>query len=168
MVLSSEFVGVKNDLWNLYAASEADIFVGETGGGTWLPGANGIPRLVLNAYPYFHGYPNSWMFYKMVRDQGGHLVHYRELFQKYAYSYEVPEGMTVHANTDEEITQAVAQFLTDIQAPFETPTSEYGDFIPEHTWFRQAKAKLSPAFVRKFAHNNGQANVAGAKTDVAP
>ncbi len=152
MVVSADYLGVKSNVWSLYAATEADIFVGETGGGTWLPGVNGIPRLVLNAYPYFYGFPRSWMFYKTVRDQAGHLMDYRELFRKYAYSYDIPPGMAVHPNTREEIAEAVSQFLMDIQTPSETlAPPEYDDFIPEHTWFKQAHARLSPAFVRLFA-----------------
>ena len=167
MVVSGDYIGVKSNIWSLYAATEADIFVGETGGGTWLPGVNGMPRLVLNAYPYFYGFPRSWIFYKTVRDQTGHLVDYHELFQKHAYSYDLPTGMTVHANTKEEITDAVAQFLTDIQTTGETlAVHDNGNFIPEHTWFKQAHAKLSPAFVRKFAHGNEPAGGVGAKSDV--
>src|SRR5262249_13835945 len=76
MLVDARSVNVNKDILDLFGATEVDIFIGETGGGLWLPGINHIPRLHLNAYPYFVAKPNSWIYYKTVTDRDGKLIHY--------------------------------------------------------------------------------------------
>ena len=147
LLVDAQHAGVNEQLFYLFAATESKLFVGDTGGGIWLPGIKAIPRLVLNAYPYFHGYPHSWMFYKTVRDGTGKLVDYRRLHEQHAYDFQ-PEGMTIHTNTKQEITDAVVQFLGDAQQPWVEGNAS--DF-PEQTFIHHARGKLSPAFSRLFS-----------------
>jgi hypothetical protein len=77
-------LGVPADLLYLYAATEADLFIGEAGGGSYLPGISVIPTLIVNSYP--HGYAR---------------FHATELLKPSA----------TEANSAEEITAAVQDFL---------------------------------------------------------
>ena len=147
MLVDARALRIDPQVFSLYAATEAALFVGETGGGTWLPGINGISRLVLNAYPYYYGYPNCWMFYKYVTDAQGRLVPYRELFEHHAYDWDLP-GMTIHNNTGEEIRDAIAAFLQDLGHP--APAAEQGFQFPEHTWAFHARSKLSSTWLRRY------------------
>jgi putative glycosyltransferase (TIGR04372 family) len=150
MLVDSRALGVNQQLFNLYAATEPDVWVGETGGGTWLPGINGIPRLVLNAFPYFYGYPNSVMFYKYVTDQAGELVPFQELFAHHAYDWD-PPGWTVHNNTSREILDAIADFLEEVEGTEGKTAKGEGEFqFPEHTWAWHAGARLSGAWLRRY------------------
>src|SRR5262249_1365718 len=115
MLVDARSVNVNKDILDLFGATEVDIFIGETGGGLWLPGINHIPRLHLNAYPYFVAKPNSWIYYKTVTDRDGKLIHYREVFANHMYDYELP-GMTLHDNSADAICRAVTCFLENLSA----------------------------------------------------
>ncbi len=151
LLVDGENLGVDKEAFSLFAATEAEIFIGEAGGGCWLPGLNGIPRLILNAFPYFIAMPNSWMYYKTVRDQTGKLVHYSKLFSDHAYDYELA-GMSVRSNSAEEILGAVSSFIGDISGGgTEDPNTNIIEKLPDHLWIKHAKnARLSPAWLRLY------------------
>ena len=147
MLADAKSLKIDERWFSLYALSEADIFVGENGGATHVPLINQIPCLILNVFPYFHGFPNSWMVYKTVRDQAGNLVHYDRIFSCHAFDYEIP-GMTVHDNSSEEILQAVSSFLQDIQHGDQPdPNARVMARLPEHMRVRLTGARLSPAWL---------------------
>lgn len=146
MLVDAASAEVDKDVFSLFAATEADIFVGEVGGGTWLPGINGIPRLVVNAFPYFYGFPNSWMYYKILTNRAGRSVDPRDLFAAHAYDWEA-RGMKVHDNSSQEIAEAVACFLQDLEHP--RAVSEHSLEFPANTWIRHAEARLSPVWLRR-------------------
>lgn len=145
LLVDARSAGVDKDVFSLFAATEADIFVGEVGGGTWLPGVNGIPRLVFNAFPYFYGFPNSWMYFKILTDQGGRPVDYRDLFANHAYDWEA-RGLKVHNNSSQEIAEAIVCFLQDLERPGEVSGNAL--MFPEYTWMRHAEARVSPVWLR--------------------
>jgi putative glycosyltransferase (TIGR04372 family) len=156
LLVDAKNLGVKNDLFNLFAATEAEIFIGETGGGAWLPGLNGIPRLLLNGFPYGYGLPNSWVYYKTVRDPSGRLVHYSKLFSDHPFDYEL-EGMTIHNNSSEEICEAVSSFIEDVSKGKEGDlNARIIEQLPDHLWIKHAKsARLSPAWLKLYENVEG-------------
>ena len=149
MLIDADALRVNPQVLSVYCATEADIFIGETGGGTWLPGINGIPRLVLNAFPYYYGYPNTWMFYKFVTDARGQLVPYQALFDEHAYDWDLP-GMTIHNNSSHDIHSAIVSFLHDIRILGDVSHQNQFQF-PKHTWAWHAQSKLSHAWLRKYS-----------------
>lgn len=151
MLADAGTLGIPKGLFDIYAATEADVFIGEAGGGAWIPGLNGIPSLFVNAFPYRFGLPYSWVYYKTVRDKCRSLVHLRELWSKYAHDWELA-GMTLHANSSGEILEAVSHFLEDISSSRERGNSQDQEscWAPDDTWFKHANAKLSPAFLKLF------------------
>lgn len=150
LVVDAGSLGVDKELFDLYAATEADLFIGEPGGGVWLPGINGVPRLLVNAFPYFFGLPKAWMHYKVVRDATGCLVPYRRLFEQYACDYEL-KGMTVHNNTAAELREAVACFLEDLAHPTHEHLSQgIVSTLPNDLWVAQADARLSRAWLKLY------------------
>jgi putative glycosyltransferase (TIGR04372 family) len=155
MLVDARSVSVDKDLLDLFGATEVDIFIGETGGGLWLPGINHIPLLHLNAYPYFVAKPNSWIYYKTVTDRDGNLVHYREIFANHMYDYELP-GMTLHDNSSEEIRKAVTCFLDCLSTGTpQTWDEELLAELPENAWIRHASnARISPAFLDLFKNQH--------------
>lgn len=134
----------------LFAATEADIFIGETGGGVWLPGVNGIPSLLINAFPYGTGLPNSWVYYKRLRRKDGTQVSCDALFSDHLYQYHFEE-LSLENNTDDEIYNAVASFLSDLSSP-----NNYDPFLnirkkmSDYSWIKQSGARLSPAWCKTY------------------
>jgi putative glycosyltransferase (TIGR04372 family) len=151
MLIDAGNVGIDKELFNLYAATNADIFVGEAGGGFFVPMLNEIPSIFLNAFPYSFAVPNAWMYYKSVRDCRGDLVDCTKLFGDLAYDYELP-GMTVHVNSAEEICEAVECFLSDVRG--EGSSEEWEEWrkgLPQQTWLRHVDARISPAWAKRYA-----------------
>jgi hypothetical protein len=151
MLVDARHARVDSEVFALYAATEADIWIGQAGGGIWLPGINGIPRLMIQAFPFGHGVANAWMHFKSVRDAHGVLVPYQKLFQDYAFEYAFL-GMTVEDNSNSDIRDAIVSFLEDLDRqakglPVESPSFEF----PPHTWAWYAKARISRAWLAKYA-----------------
>lgn len=150
MLVDAQILQIDKMLFEIYAATEVDIFIGESGGGIWLPGINGIPRLLLNAFPFSTGMPGSWVYYKTATDLSGQLVHYTKLFTEHSYDYEL-KGMTLHNNNAEEIYNAVCCFIDDVVRSRDgDPYAHVVSGLPDHTWAKQAKTRLSPAWLRLY------------------
>ena len=145
-VVDARSAGIDADLFSIYAGTEASISVGDVGGGTWLPGLNGIPRLVINTFPYFYGFPGAWMYYKDLRDAHGRSVEPARLFREYAYDWD-GAGMQVVDNSAEEIAAAISSFLQDLRDGARADGE--GDGFPDDTWIHHAGARLSPAWIRR-------------------
>ena len=152
MLVDAKSLKVDPRWFSLYVLSEVDIMVGENGGAMHLPFINKIPCLMLNVFPYFQGFPNSWMVYKTVRDEAGNLVHYDKLFRSHPWNYVIP-GTTVHNNSSEEILQAVNCFLQDFSRLNEPdPNGHIIEQLPENIWVKHAGSRLSPAWLGWYQH----------------
>ena len=149
MLVDARSLEVNRQWFSLYAAIETDIFVGECGGGINFTFINETPTLVLNAFPYYHGYGDSWMFYKTVRDQDGKLVHFRERFLHHAHDYTI-HGMSIHNNSSEEIAEGVKSFVEDVRSGQPDPNRHLVEGLPDHVWAKHARSRLSPAWLRLY------------------
>lgn len=129
------------NLFYLFAATESDIFVGETGGGTWLSGINQIPRLCVNTFPFGYGQPRSWILYKTVYGQDGKRIPLDVLLTQYIGEYEFP-GMEVRSNTSDEILNAFQRFMDEVDQNQHPEHDKLWNLIPEHTWLKQSHAQL--------------------------
>ena len=142
-------LGIDRDIYQLFAGSEADIFIGNHGGGETLAIVNEIPSLYLDWFPYSHGRKNAWVYFKAARDHDGHLLPGRRLITDFAHDTAASFGTLIN-NTQEEITDAVACFIEDVKsmdAP--DPCANVAALIPEDTQFHITGARLSPAWVRR-------------------
>lgn len=150
MLIDSAHADVEKELFDLYAATESSIFIGESGGGVWLPGLNEIPRLLINAFPFFFALPHSWVYYKTVLDPDGHLIPYHELFLKHAQDYELT-GWTVLNNTSEQILEAVSSFLNDLTNPNTADSSATViEELPDSLWVKYGSARISKAWLKLY------------------
>jgi len=149
MLADARSSNVDKRIFDLFAATEADVFVGEPGGGSFVPGINAIPCLLINAFPYFFAMPNSWICYKKLWDPKGQLVHYSRLFDEYAYDYS-PSGMRIEPNNAEEIYQAVSEFIDDLNIGQEISDGTVERTLPDHVWAKHLNARISGAWIRLF------------------
>ena len=154
-VICAKFIGIDPRLFDLFAATEANLWIGDTGGGTWLSIINRIPMLVLNAFPIGFGAPYAWMCYKTILDKAGQLIPPMKLFSEHCYDFEM-DGLTVHDNSSQEILSATAAFLQSLSLG--SNPDEYLHFfqnLPEEVLAKHVHCRLSPAWGNLSQERNG-------------
>ncbi len=147
--VEAKILGIDNNIYQLFAATEAEIFIGTAGGGDLPAVINAIPSLYLNWFPYSHGRRNSWVYFKSARDEAGQILPGRQLITDFVRDAAASFG-TLIDNTQEEITDAVACFIEDVKntnAP--DPYADIAALIPQDTQFHLVGTRLSPAWVRR-------------------
>jgi hypothetical protein len=143
------------NIYQLYAASEADIFIGNNGGGLILPTINEIPGLFLDWFPASYGLGHSWFYFKSAIYNDGSPVPYERFLGEHAFDINCSFGALNHI-TEEEITEAVESFLQDIKtvdAP--DPHADVVTLIPEESIFRRSGSRISPAWVHRNVPEQG-------------
>ena len=148
-LVDSKSFGLEKDIYQLFAASEADIFVGNYGGGVVLAMINEIPSLFLDCFPYVVGWKNTWVYFKAARNKEGKRLPGRRLITDFVYDKTASFG-TLLNNTEGEITDAVACFIEDVRnldAP--DPYAYIAALIPQDVQFQITGARLSPVWVRR-------------------
>ena len=158
MVVDDERLGVDRQLFLMFAPLEADICVGDAGGGVILPEICGIPMLVLNAYPIaiIAGLgANAWVYPKHHTDKiTGDPVPIECVFRDEPYGHFTPSenlsGLSQpHPNAEEDITEAVRCFLEEVAHPTgDKPGRDLVNLLPRESAFCVSGARLSPAFVK--------------------
>jgi len=155
-VISSEFLKVDSDIFSLFAATEADIFIGNDGGGSQLPIVNEIPSLIINTFPVDGpGFTNASILFKTIRDNKGKLVDYLKLFEHYPYDYNIND-YKIYNNTPEEMDLAVKYFLYDIkQNSLNKNKDNIMSSIPNHLLIKYTNSTISRAWPNlKFENQN--------------
>ncbi len=156
-LVDSQSLGLEKDIYLLFAASEADVFIGNHGGGVVLAMINEIPSLFLDCFPYSIGRKNSWVYPKAARDKEGRPLPGRLLITDFVYDLTASFG-TLLNNTEEEITDAVACFVEDVtNLDNPDPYADIAALIPQDTQFHITGARLSPAWVRRNILNEDMA-----------
>ena len=148
-LVDAESLGADNDIYQLFAASEASIFIGNNGGGGVIPVINEIPSLYLDWFPYSNGWKRSWVYFKSAHDKNGKVLSGRRLITDFVYDSAASFG-TLLNNTQEEITDAVACFIEDVNKPgAPDPCADVAALIPRDSQFHLTGARLSPAWARR-------------------
>lgn len=155
-LVNAEVLGVESDLFQLFAASEADLFIGNHGGGDGVSLVNGIPSLYIDWFPYSQGRRNAWFYHKLARDENGEMIPGKRLITDLIHDTKASFGTLVN-NTPEEIADAVACFIEDVKTPgAPDPYADVAALIPKDTNFYAIGARLSPAWVRRNILSEGE------------
>ncbi len=159
-LVDASSLGIERDLYQLFAACEADIFIGNHGGGEILAMINDIPSLYLDWFPYSNGRKNAWVYFKSACDEEGRVFPGRQLITDFVYDTAASFG-TLLNNTQEEITEAVAGFIEDAAHPDRPdPCADIAALIPRDTQFYVTGARISPAWVRRNFVDTGESKSA--------
>ena len=141
-------INVRKDAFQIYSATEADIFIGQNGGGASYQHVNGTLSLYINLYPFHFGLRNSWGYYKSLLDDNGDAVSARDILEKYIFDDQVEYG-TLLINSEREIADAVSCFLKNISGDVnEDLVREYERLVPENTMFNLSGARISEAWIK--------------------
>lgn len=150
MLIDYKAVSINRDWFSMLAPTEADIFIGEAGGGSWLAGINDIPCLLMNAHPYGWCLPNSWMYYKTLRNKNGMLVPMEDVLSEYLYCYRFPEGYTLNSADEIEIFKAVQCFIEDVKSQQPDKSDDIIKTLSDYTWLKHTQVKFSPAWLELY------------------
>ena len=107
---------------------------------------NKFPILEVNTFPYSHGFPNSWIYYKTITDPAGNLMHYKKLHHGYAWDSEL-QGMTIHDMGESELTESVSHFIGDLENPNPAASTESDLKFPGHTIIGNSGGRLLPGYL---------------------
>lgn len=150
MVVDGEWLGVDEDLFNLFVITDSTIFVGDSGPGTWMTGAMDYPVLALNVFPIGLGFSVTWVYFKSCYDETGRRVPPDALLSNLNAVGSHPEGWTEKPMTERQITEAVEDFLAQpVPRPGLDDHPEIVELMPKWSCFRMVGvARLAPSWVR--------------------
>jgi len=161
MVVDADRLGLDLDLFRMFAATEADICIGDMGGGLILPMVAGMPSLCLNGYPVAQGGVGKWVYPKRLTDMAGKDIPFERIFREDPYGPYDPSGSSripsvPHANTEAEILEAVRCFLDEVENPAgEDSGKAAASLIPPVSMFSMFGSRLSPVFVDRYLSSTG-------------
>ncbi|PPR59699.1 MAG: hypothetical protein CFH10_01808 [Alphaproteobacteria bacterium MarineAlpha4_Bin2] len=143
-------LNLDKDIFNLFVPTEADIFIGDSGPGTWMAGLMGTATLGLNLYPIGVAIGIDWSYFKNVVDGKGNKVPYDELLPLCPPAYDkAPEDWRSTTMDTKEIREAVEAFLANPRPVGNDPHAWVLELLPEWSSLRMTrKGRLSPAWIR--------------------
>ncbi len=155
MFVDAKSLNLPESLFYLFTATESDICIGECGGGFWLGPINGIPSMLINAYPFHIGWNNMVIYYKVLMGEDGYIVPAEKLFQKYGEDV-VHSSDNVLENTPEELEAAISDFIYCVEneqclgIPFKDLTGVEG-----HFWSSLSESYMSSIWMKLYGGKEG-------------
>lgn len=143
-------LGIRRDAYQIWAATEADIFIACPAGGAYVGLVADRPTLLINNYPYYYSFENSVAFYKFVRNSDGTLLPLKDLFGEHYLDF-VFKDKVVEFNSADDILRATEDFVTRVEAkqPLGLPSSclprTYDD-----RWIDHVDGMISPIWMEAY------------------
>jgi putative glycosyltransferase (TIGR04372 family) len=158
-------LGIDAEKFSLFALTEADIFIGEAGGASFLPGINEIPTLIVNNLPAYQTRVGATTFFKIYRDELGVAISPQRVLTEFAHAYQIPGG-SVSPNTATEILNAVTDFIENRRdgEPYGIKIDDIVEGVHD-TWYHDAQSRISPAWLTAIGHNPPPASVTDDNAD---
>ncbi|OAI53260.1 hypothetical protein AYO44_04320 [Planctomycetaceae bacterium SCGC AG-212-F19] len=153
LFVTADAIGIERNLFTLFAATEAAIWIGNNGGGSSMPVLNDIPMLILDMFPFGVGYPNACLHYKNVYDMQGHPVRYEHLLQHHAVDSELPD-FRVCTNSAAEILEAVRSFLDELGTAVALEPSLPIQSLPGFIFEKACNCRLSKPWLERHREGN--------------
>jgi putative glycosyltransferase (TIGR04372 family) len=158
MVVDEKALSIDRHLFNMFAATEAEMFFGDNGGGAYFSSINKKHQLVMNSYPFMSAISNAWMFHMWAYYEDGRPVPYAELATTYAF-YDPRHKIRIEPNTADDILDAVECFLDEIKNSSGVDgISGLAREWPVYSTFHMSNSKLSPAYERRLTEKLSQAS----------
>jgi len=151
MLVDARRLGIDPYLFSLYSSFNADIFIGENGGGLSLAEYNETcPRLALNIWPFWSAI-DGWVYYKQAFDSEGLSLEFSRIAGELAFAYPEEDKFSVVQNSADEISEAVKCFLEEVENPGSSDIDREMEYLwPSYSFFGLADCHISPAYVQKY------------------
>jgi len=172
MLVDSESLNVDKNVYRLFCGTETDIFIGDWPVAPQVAASNGIPALIVNAWPIGWAVNGTTLYYRGIRGPDG---------KRWSYERTLRQGALLNCNTsthvfpelynydkelieeinnieqislgEDEILVASKNFLDDLEVDTETTVQhdELVKMLPCWTAFRvSSDCRLSPAWIEKY------------------
>jgi len=161
LLLDAGRLGVDENLFAAYAATEADFFLGEAGGGVCVPLGADLPCLLVNWLQYYSVVPHATHYYKHLRGEDGTILPPDQLFGRFGWDLEY-KGYEVLNNSPNEILSAVTDFVDCLESekPLGLKPSVLGETWPDMFFHFTKEAYISPVWLKLFEKNlEGKYNI---------
>jgi len=154
MLVDARRLGIDPYLFSLYSSFNADIFIGENGGGLSLAEYNeASPKLALNIWPFW-GAIDGWVYYKQAFDGEGLPLEFSRMAGDLAFAYPEEGKFSIVQNSADEISEAVKRFLEEVEKPGSSEIDrELENLWPSYSFFGLADCHISPAYVEKYRNS---------------
>ncbi|MBF0465650.1 MAG: TIGR04372 family glycosyltransferase [Nitrospirae bacterium] len=151
-IISAEFLDVCPQLFSLFSHSESDIWIGNLGGGSWMPVLREIPMLVVDMYPYGSGLKDAWILLKPVYDETGNLVHYSRMFNDFLFDYNLKDNWRVLHNSPETLLVSIKEMLDSLKNNHVSETNTaYLKSFGNHLFLKYYNMKIPTVWYDLFA-----------------
>lgn len=170
MVVDAEMLGVDKNAFRLFCGTESDVFVGDWPVAPQLAATNGIPTLIVNAWPIGWGINGATVYYRGIAGPDG---------QRWPFERTLREGPLLSCNTEphhftgffdgntalieelrhiqqiplceDEILDAVTDFIESLDNTVEEEQRALRDLMPLWAPIRMSPdCRLSPAWIRRY------------------
>ena len=145
VVLDAAMINEHRDLFQLYAQTEAAFFIGESGGGVWLPVINQMPTLLINSFPLGWSTPGSTVLWKVLEAPDGATVAGPHAFATFWNRHDV-SPMRIRPNSPQELEAAVLDALDWLDARRPICATELFDELPDGALLKTISVRPSPAW----------------------
>lgn len=172
MLVDAVTLGIDRSVFHLFCGTESDIFIGDWPVAPQMAATNGIPTLVVNAWPVGWAVNGTTVYYRGIRGADGQRWPYKKVLELGAllsadnqphpfpelYGHDealIDELRHIEQITldEEEILAAVVRFLDDLATGGPPPAlhAELVNLMPVWTAFRVAPdCRLSPAWIDRY------------------
>lgn len=156
MFTDADSLRVPASLFYLYAATESDLLIGETGGGFQVGPVNGIPCLLMNVYPFHIGWPEVVLYFKALAGKDGTLLPAETIFSQYGEEV-VHMEQTVVDNCAAEVEAAVTHFVNGVEsgATLGVPAQDVAG-IKSHFFSVAGQSHVSPIWLSLYGTDGAQ------------
>ena len=122
LVIDRNSCPIDHKIYAVFAATEVDIFIAESGGGFWLSSLAHIPTLLVNHFPLGTALPGSTILYKHLQATDGTMIAPLVALEHFNVANFVRgQGISPINNTSEELLSAVQDFVKRTEAGLPPP-----------------------------------------------
>ena len=169
MVVDVDLLGVDRNAFRLFCGTESDVFIGDWPVAPQLAATNGIPTLVVNAWPVGWGINGTTVYYRGICGADGRRWdsdrtlrdgpllscnttphHFPELFGGDDALVEELRQVEQIPLEEDELLEAVVDFIDGLGLPVDEQSS-LTERLPLWTPFRMSSdCRLSPVWIRRY------------------
>jgi len=124
ILIDHKVLGIGKEWFENCALVLCDYFIGDAGGGVYLPALRDMPKLMINSAPYAQVVPGFLHLYKRIIDSEGNAIPLEACFNEMTWTYDVGPNHVWRNNTPFELREATQELLNVPPADWRRHISE--------------------------------------------